>query len=112
MDVEADWANYFQGIQSVCPWSWAAWQAGRIDIVYHAEPQDLGTYSARVYVVDIHNHDLRAYSEYLNATRSDEWFYSDPEYLGDSTPHSCLIQQDPKKLEEIRQKTGTYNTKA
>lgn len=112
MVVEADWADYFKRIQTVCPWAWAAWQAGGIDIVYNEEPVDLGNYTARVYVVDIHNHDLRAYSEYLNATRSDEWFYSDPEYLGYSTPTACLIQQDPLKLSKIREKTGTYNNKS
>jgi len=110
--VEDNWADYFAYIKPVCPWAYAAWQAGTIDIVYNEEPKDLGNYTARIYVVDIHNHDLRAYSEYLNDTRTDLWFYSDPEYLGYSTPVSCLIQQDPVKLEEIRQKTGTFNNKA
>tara|TARA_R100000734_G_C3317794_1_gene111250 strand:+ start:3366 stop:3770 length:405 start_codon:yes stop_codon:yes gene_type:complete len=106
-----EWQDYFNHIRSVCPWAYVDFHAGKIDIVETSVPQDLGNYSARIYEVDIHSHDLRAYSEYLNETRDDEWFYSDPAQGEYSSPVSILIQQDPERLNKIRQKTGTFNSK-
>ena len=63
-------------------------------------------------MVDIHHMDLRAYSEHLNDTRDDEWFYSDPDQGEYSAPVSILIQQDPHRLAQIREKTGSFNNKA
>ena len=107
MDAEVNWDAYFEGIKRVCPWSYADWHAGLIQIVETSKPIDLGNYTARIYIVDIHGADLVAYSEYLNDTRQDEWLYSDPQHAGNSTPVSTLIQQCPIRLEQIRQKTGT-----
>ena len=107
MDAEVNWDAYFEGIKRVCPWSYADWHAGLIQIVETSKPIDLGNYTARIYIVDIHGADLAAYSEYLNDTRQDEWLYSDPQHAGNSTPVSTLIQQCPIRLEQIRQKTGT-----
>lgn len=107
MDAEVNWDAYFEGIKRVCPWSYADWHAGLIQVVETHKPMPLGNYTARIYIVDIHNHDLKAYSEYLNDTRDDEWLYSDPAHGGNSTPVSTLIQQCPHRLAQIRQKTGT-----
>jgi len=116
VDAEAssydEWQDYFYSIRKVCPWAYADWCAGSVQIVETYKPIALGDYTARVYVVDIHSHDLRAYSEYLNDTRDDEWFYSDPNQGEYSAPVSILIQQDPHRLNKIRQKTGTFNSKA
>jgi hypothetical protein len=109
--MHIEWQDYFYSIRKVCPWAYVDYCANTIDIVETYEPQDLGDYTARVYVVDIHNHDLRAYSEYLNSTRDDEWFYSDPAQGEYSAPVSILIQQDPERLDKIRQKTGSFNYK-
>ena len=99
-----DWDEYFLRIRTVCPWSYADWRAGLIQVVETSTPMELGNYTARVYVVDIHHEDLQAYSEYLNLTREDEWLYSDPSQGGNSTPTSVLIQQCPHRLQQTRQK--------
>lgn len=82
--------------------------SGLIDIVETYKPISLGNYNARVYIVDIHYDDLKAYSEYLNDTTDWEWLYSDPSKGGYSTPVSTLIQQDSIKLNKIRMKTHTF----
>ena len=92
-----EWCDYFRSIRRVCPWAYADWCAGSIQILETYKPIPLGDYTARVYVVDIHSHDLRAYSEYLNDTRDDEWFYSDPNQGEYSDPittpsHICDIE--------------------
>ena len=104
MDAEVNWDAYFENIKSVCPWSYADWRAGLIQVVESSTPMALGNYTARIYIVDIHGMDLVAYSEHLNDTTEDEWLYSEPEYGGNSTPVSVLIQQDHHRLNEIRQK--------
>ena len=109
VDVAVDWDAYFEGIKTVCPWSYADWHAGLIQVVETSTPMALGNHTARVYVVDIHHMDLVAYSEYLNLTREDEWFYSDPHQGGNSTPVSVLIQQSPERLEQIRQNLQKTN---
>lgn len=103
-EVKVDWDAYFESIKHVCPWSYGSWCAGMIDIVYTSTPLTLYPYHARIYIVDIHNYDLKAYSEYLNDTSDDEWFYSDPKFKGNSAPVSILIQQDHKYLHKIRKK--------
>jgi len=105
--VEVNWDAYFEGIKRVCPWSYADWHGGLIQIVPSHKPIDLGNYTARIYTVDFHSCFLRTYSDYLNNTRDDEWLYSDPVHGGNSTPVPTLIQQCPVRLEQIRQKTGT-----
>lgn len=100
----ADWDAYFEGIKQVCPWSYADWRAGLIDIVETSKPMALGNYTARIYIVDIHGMDLVAYHDWLNDNTEDEWLYSEPEYGGNSAPETILIQQDHNRLNEIRQK--------
>lgn len=104
MDVEVNWEEYFESIQTVCPWSYSSWQKGKIDIVYQTDPMPLQDFDARVYVVDIEPIDLNAYHEWLNDNTEDEWLWSHPEYAGNSAPVAILIQQDHKYLRMIRNK--------
>jgi hypothetical protein len=103
VDAEVNWEEYFQKIRRVCPWSWAEYRKGRIDIVAGNETQPLGNFAARIYIVDIRDHnELEEYHDYLNETTEDEWLYSHPYYGGNSTEIPVLIQQDAKLLENAR----------
>lgn len=96
-----DWALYFLKIKPVCPWSWAAWQQGQIEIVYTRPVRPLGAYAARVYVIDISKRRLKRLAV-LRDHGEDEWLWSHPEYGPYATPVPCLIQQDRERLNTIR----------
>ena len=102
-DQKADWAEYFSRIREYCPWSYAAWQKGQIDIVKTKEILPLEPYKARVYVFDLNRRKLkklcksRDHGEY-------EWLWSMPTYGVNGTPKACLIQQCRRELNEIRSK--------
>jgi len=101
------WEEYFHKIRGVCPWSWSAWQRGKISIQsWQGVVEDLGTYEARVYV---HTH---ASSRLLNKLCDRfnelydkyEFLWSHTRHGGDSAPKNCIIQQDHAFLNAIRTK--------
>ena len=96
-----DWGLYFLKIKAVCPWSYAAWQRGQIDIVYTRTIKPLGDYAARVYAIDLTKRRLKKLAK-LRDHGLDEWLWSHPEYGVYATPVPCLIQQDRAKLNSIR----------
>lgn len=105
-----DWREYFQSIRDVCPWSWAAWRQGKIDIVsWGTEIKELGEYSARLYVTHRHNaRQLKKISGRLNRDRpTEEWLWSHPQYKNKSAPVPVFIQQDRRTLETLRQNLTT-----
>lgn len=108
MDPEStiDWEKYFESIQSVCPWSLPAWRAGKIHMVHGTvEPQELGEYTARIYLNKLSSENLRVISRKHNIQRPDEeWFWSHPEHGNYSAPYPCLIQQRYSDLEKIRKR--------
>ena len=99
-----NWAAYFFRIKEVCPWSYAAWQKNKIDIVKTRGIIPLGEYSARVYVFDLTRRRLkklckqRDHGEY-------EWLWSVPGYGVNGTPRACLIQQSRSTLASLRNKS-------
>lgn len=101
-----DWAQYFEDINSVCPWSKAAWANGRIDIViWRKEVLPLDNYLARVYLVDLNPRRLKKLANQLEEhSEIDEWLWSHPRYKGYSAPVPILIQQNRAVLEQIRTK--------
>jgi hypothetical protein len=99
-----DWYQYFKSIQKQCPWSYASWIKGGIDIVeYRGHSIPLGTYDARIYVINAPDSTVEALAAGLDHGE-DEWLFSYPGYGKFATPVSVLIQQNRARLEEIREK--------
>jgi hypothetical protein len=101
--VDANWEDYFSMIQKVCPWSWAAWKQGQIDITkWQGEIIDLGPLEARVYVTKgLNPRRLKKLSRDLDQGTY-EWLWSYPGYGRFAAPRFCLIQQDRARLSELR----------
>ena len=105
-----DWADYFYKIRQQCPWSYAAWQRGQIDITkYRGQIEDLGIYQARIYLMPLNKRRLKKLAKSLDQDK-DEILWSHPSYGPWATPVACLIQQDRKRLTELRAeiKHGDY----
>jgi histidinol-phosphate/aromatic aminotransferase/cobyric acid decarboxylase-like protein len=101
-----DWFHYFKSIRKECPWSYAAYVRGEIDITeYTGQILPLGRYAARVYVVDAPNEQVEALAQALDHGQ-DEWLFSYPTYGEYATPVSVLIQQDRQKLKQLRLEQG------
>ena len=101
-----NWYDYFKSIRSQCPWSYAAYIKGKIDIVdYQNYKITLGNYSARMYLVDLPNDAVEALALALDHGE-DEWLFSYPGYGEYATPVAVLIQQNRKTLENLRQETA------
>jgi len=101
--VEVNWDEYFYSIRKSCPWSYAAWQQGKIAIQkWRRQVIDLEPYRARVYIVDLNPRRLKKLSQKLDQDPKYEWLWSHPRYGGESTPLPVLIQQDRAELKAIR----------
>jgi len=99
-----DWRSYFFQIRKVCPWSWAAYQKNLIDIVTYKNYTPLGKYEARVHIYHTNPHTLKKTANHYNYEyENEEWLWSHPQYSTNSTPVPCMIQQDRKRLESIRE---------
>ena len=101
-----DWYSYFKSIREQCPWSYAAYLNGAIDIVNWADSdklEPLGSYQARMYIVDYPDNIVEAMAQELDCDDLDcEWLFSYPGYGEYATPVKVLIQQDRKQLTAIR----------
>lgn len=114
-EVEDSWFQYFYSIRHVCPWSYKSYLEGKIQIIpfdrellkltemnWKVQPND-----ALVYVVDdltldeiddfvAHRNDCQDKCEYL---------WSHPTFTkgaNNQTPKPVIIQQDRKRLMELR----------
>jgi hypothetical protein len=97
-----DWLHYFKSIRRECPWSYAAYVRGHLDITdYTGEILPLGKYAARVYVIADSSCDVEALAQALDHGE-DEWLFSYPGYGEFATPVSVLIQQNRAQLAELR----------
>ena len=98
------WADYFESIRTVCPWSLAAYRKGKIRFTQGITPTLLlGEYSAIVYCNDFSAHQLEKIAEQLNLSYAEyEFFWSHPSEGGNSAPEPCIIQQDYALIENIR----------
>ena len=102
-----DWGAYFARIKEQCPWSYAAWQKGLIDVVHwEGDVLPLQPFSARVYLVDASNEEVERLSESLDHGEY-EWLFSYPDYGEFATPVTVLIQQDRATLANLRSKAQT-----
>lgn len=108
--AESKWETYFHKIRDVCPWSWSAWQRGRIDIVdWEGIVLELGDQEARVYVCNYKPRLLKKVEKRINELRTDEeWLHSHPSFGERGTPVPVLIQQDLARLQMLREKVGYY----
>lgn len=107
LEEEVDWAEYFHKIRSVCPWSLAAWRRGLIDITDYSQGiKPLGDFHARVYVLDLKPKAVKKIADDLDHRDTVcEWLWSHPQGGGAySAPRPCIIQQDSKWLQELREK--------
>jgi hypothetical protein len=104
-----DWYAYFKSIREQCPWSYAAYLRGKIDIQeYQGLKLPLGDYSARMYIISAPDSTVTAIAEGFDYDDTDyEWLYSYPGYGEYATPVSVLIQQWRKELNEIRSKIAS-----
>ena len=106
-----NWYEYFKSIRAECPWSYAAYIHGGIDIIeYTGEILPLGSYSARMYYFSAPNVTVEAIAQGLDLTDKEcEWLFSYPGYGDYATPVSVLIQQNRSELNQIRSRM-TANT--
>lgn len=105
MAAEAvDWSQYFQSIRTECPWSLAAFNRGRIQIIRGCRPEPLGELEARIYIIkDITPRRLKKLCNKLDSTDTvNEWLWSHPRYRRYSTPVPVLIQQNRARLNHLR----------
>lgn len=109
MAVAVDWQEYFYSIRQQCPWSYSAWQRGQILVRRLGQPQELGDYSAIVYVSNLNRRRLKKLCAKLNTSKEYEWLWSHPSYGKYGTPLPCLIQQNHRVLDEIRAKISDRN---
>jgi hypothetical protein len=100
--LSVDWYRYFKDIRTQCPWSYAAYVKGQIDIVeYSGSSIPLGRYQARMYVVNAPNETVEALAASWDQGE-DEWLFSYPGYGDYATPVSVLIQQNRRELNHLR----------
>jgi len=99
-----DWYAYFKSIRTECPWSYAAYLKGKIDIrEYKGEKLPLGDFSARMYIINAPDATVTAIAEGFDYEDTKyEWFYSYPGYGRYATPVSVIIQQSRSQLQDIR----------
>lgn len=99
-----NWYDYFKSIREECPWSYAAYLKGKIDIQdYEGVKLPLGDYSARMYIVSAPDATVVAIAEGLDYEDKEyEWLYSYPGYGDYATPVSVIIQQWRAELNAIR----------
>ena len=104
-----NWYDYFKSIREECPWSYAAYIKGKIDIVeYTGSSIPLGRYQARLYIVNASNETVEALAaSYNHCDIICEWLWSYPGYGDYATPVSVLIQQDRSILEQLRNKNAS-----
>lgn len=104
--LRSDWDSYFLAIKDQCPWGYAAWQQGLIDIqTWTGRPQPLSKYQARVYIVNANGATVEKMAEELDEGEH-EWLFSYPQYGEFATPVPVLIQQDRATLTKLRKKHG------
>ncbi len=99
-----NWLEYFESIREQCPWSYAAYLKGKIDIQpYEGVRLPLGDYSARMYIVNAPDATVSAIADGLDYEDKEyEWLYSYPGYGDYATPVSVIIQQWRAELNAIR----------
>lgn len=107
-----DWWAYFKSIRTECPWSYAAYNQGRIDIVeYRGVKIPLGTFMARMYVLNVPDSTVQSICDAMDYNDNEcEWLFSYPGYGEYATPVPVLIQQNRSELDSLRAKLALQDT--
>ena len=101
------WGQYFARIRKRCPWSYAAWQRGGIEIVpWLGVVLALPPFEARIYRVADGATAERLAAELDEEDSEYTWLFSHADYGPDATPEPVLIQQDRAVLEALREQIG------
>ena len=110
-EENVNWSKYFDHIKSVCPWSYAAYKKGEIKIKeWSGVSEDLGNYQAIVYIVpNTTRRRLKKLCRKLDSSLEYEWLWSEPTNGDYASPVHILIQQDRRKLFDLRFDTGYYD---
>ena len=108
---DIDWSKYFEHIKPVCPWSGAAHKKGEIKITqWSGEVESLGSNQAIVYMCPgLNRRRLKKLCKKLDTDIKYEWLWSEPTNGPNASPVPVLIQQDKRKLFDLRFDTGYYN---
>ena len=106
-----DWAKYFEHIKPVCPWSGAAWKKGEIKVRHwNGKIEELGNNQAIIYICEGYNRRrLKKLCKKLDVSLECEWLWSEPTHGEYASPVPILIQQDRRKLFDLRFDTGYYD---
>ena len=109
--MSVDWFNYFQHIKPVCPWSGAAWKKGEIKVKYwDGTTEELGKNQASIDICKGYNRRrLKKLCKKLDVSLEYEWLWSEPTHGDYASPVPILIQQDRRKLFDLRFDTGFYD---
>ena len=110
-EEKIDWSSYFNHIKPVCPWSTAAWKKKEIQILeWSGEIQPLGKNQAIIYIVPNTNRKkLKKLAKKLDTSIEYEFLWSEPTNGDYASPVPILIQQDRRKLFDLRFDTGYYD---
>ena len=107
---EVNWEQYFQHIKPVCPWSGAAHKKGEIKFVeWSGELEPLGNNQAIVYICKKYNRRLLKKLHKKLDTGEFEILWSEPTNGPNGAPIPVIIQQDKRKLFDLRFDTGYYD---
>ena len=100
---EVNWEEYFQHIKPVCPWSGAAHKKGEIKIIqWSGEIEPLGNNQAIVYICSkLNRRRLKKLHKKIDRGEY-EWLWSEPTNGLNAAPVPVLIQQDKRKLFDLR----------
>ena len=103
-----DWTAYFESIREECPWSYAAYIKGLINIVdYEGVRLPLGDYHARMYILQAPDATVVSIASAFDYDDQEcEWLYSYPGYGEFATPVKVLIQQNRQQLKNLRSQLG------
>ena len=110
MTQNVDWQKYFEHIKPVCPWSGAAWKKGEIKVkLWDGKTEELGNNQAIIYICKGYNRRrLKKLCKKLDVSLEYEWLWSEPTHGEYASPIPILIQQDRRKLFDLRFDTGYY----
>jgi len=109
--MSVDWSEYFEHIKPVCPWSAAAWKKEEIKITtWNGKIEELGNNQAIVYICKGYNRRrLKKLCKKIDISEQYEWLWSEPTHGPYASPVPILIQQDRRKLFDLRFDTGYFD---
>ena len=105
------WTKYFNHIKPVCHWSGSAWKKGEIKVRHwNGDIEEIGSNQAIIYICKGYNRRrLKKLCKKIDISLQYEWLWSEPTHGDYASPIPILIQQDKRKLFDLRFDTGFYD---